>query len=201
MLKLVRIIFVCFTVLGIMTPPNNAEVKTSNTYQIDTTRSFLEFNVKHLTISSITGGFTDFQGVIEFNQNDLNTFLAQVNIKANSIDTRNKKRDDYLKSTELLDVNKFPEIIFQSKKLTQQNNNSYIMAGDLTIHGVTKKVWIPVVVNGPVNSSKNMQSIGIEGEITISRKDFEMNFDKTLDSGEAIIGDDINIFINIEAWK
>ena len=163
-------------------------------YQIDPEHSSLSFAVKHLTVSTVTGQFTDYRGMIQYDPADPSTFMVDVDIKSSSIDTRQQQRDKHLKSADFFDAEKYPAITFKSKKLSGST-----ITGDLTMHGVTKEISIPVSISGPVNSPMGGKVIGISAETTINRQDFGISWNKTLDSGGYMVSDEVKIMVNIEA--
>lgn len=169
-------------------------------YQIDPVHSTIGFSVKHLVISNVKGNFTDFSGVIYLDDKDVKNSRVEVTIKAASINTRNEKRDTHLKSPDFLDVEKYPEITFKSKKI-EMTDNGYLIVGDLTIKGTTKEVSFPFTYFGPINDPWGNQRIGVQASLTINRQDFGVSWNKTLDNGGLVVGNDVNIEINIEAVK
>ena len=175
-------------------------VNAADTYQIDRAHSSLGFSVKHLTVSAVNGEFTDYSGTIQFDKADPSMFAAEVNIKTASIDTRQKQRDDHLRSADFFDAEKFPMISFKSKKLAAQGN-TYLLTGDLTMHGVTKEISIPLTIAGPVKGPMGGEVIGISGETMINRQDFGVSWNKALDSGGYVVGDEVKVSVNIEAHK
>ncbi len=174
------------------------DVLAAEVYEIDPAHSSLNFAVKHLTVSTVTGQFIDYSGTIQYDPAEASSFMSEVNIKASSIDTRQEKRDAHLKSADFFDVEKYPAITFKSKRLTAQGG-SYAITGDLTMHGVTKEISIPVIISGPVNSPMGAKVIGLSGETTINRQDFGISWNKTLDSGGFMVSDEVKITVNIEA--
>ena len=172
----------------------------AESYRIDPAHSSLSFAVKHLTVSTVTGQFADFSGTVQYDPADPTTFMTEVTIKTSSIDTHQEKRDAHLKGADFFDAEKYPAITFKSKTLTGKED-SYTLAGDLTMHGVTKEVSIPVTILGPVNSPMGGKVLGISGETTINRQDFGISWNKTLDSGGYVVGNDVKIIVNIEAGK
>ncbi len=150
-------------------------------------------------VSTVKGEFTDYTGTIQFDKADLSAFAAEVTIQSASIDTRNQERDKHLKSGDFLDAEKFPEIIFQGKKLELVEGDDYMLTGDLTIRGVTKEISIPVTIAGPVNSPFGTKVIGFAGETKINRQDFGVSWNKALDTGGYVVSDEVKILVNVEA--
>ena len=193
----------CGTVAGVLMFScmlYSSRANATETYQIDRAHSSLGFAVKHLTVGTVNGEFTDYFGTIQFDKADPAVFAAEVNIKTASIDTRQKQRDDHLRGADFFDAEKFPVVSFKSKKLTAQGN-TYLLTGDLMMHGVTKEISIPLTISGPVKSPMGGEVIGLSAETTINRQDFGVSWNKALDSGGYVVGDEVKISVNIEAHK
>jgi len=198
MKKLKVIIFSAgIAVLSIMMPVN---AKAADTYRIDNSHSTIGFAVKHMMISMTRGEFTDYAGSIQFDKNDLSVFSADVVIQTNSIDTRHEGRDAHLKGEDFLDVEIYPTIIFQNTTLSKRASG-YEIAGDLTMHGVSKKVTIPVTISGPIQSPFGGEILGIAGEISINRQDFGISWNKAMDQGGFVVDNSVKLLIEIEAHK
>ncbi|HLD70154.1 MAG TPA: YceI family protein [Candidatus Omnitrophota bacterium] len=169
-------------------------------FQIDRSHSSIGFALKHLTISTVTGEFTDYSGTIQYDAKDPAAFTAEVMIQAATIDTHQKKRDDHLRGADFFDTEKFPIISFKSKKCAS-DANGYLLTGDLTMHGVTKEISIPLTISGPVKSPMGSDVIGVSAETTINRQDFGVSWNKALDTGGFMVGDEVKISVNLEAHK
>ena len=197
MLKLVKklcVMFVAFCAFWV------AQTASAEKYEIDPVHSTIGFAVKHMMVSITRGAFSDYQGTVEFDSKDVAAFKADVVIQAKSINTGAANRDNHLRSAEFLDVEKFPTITFVGKQL-QQQGAEYLIIGDLTIHGVTKEITIPVMVSGPVSSPSGTQVIGLSGSTVINRQDFGVSWHKSLDSGGLVVDDMVKIIVEIEAGK
>ena len=169
-------------------------------YQIDPVHSTIGFSVKHMVISNVKGNFTDFSGVIYLDDKDIKNSRVEVTIKASSINTRNERRDAHLKSPDFFDAEKYPDITFKSKKI-EKNDNGYVIVGDLTIKGVTKEVSFPFTYFGPINDPWGNQRNGVQASLTINRQDFGVSWNNTLDNGGLVVGNEVNIEINLEVVK
>lgn len=172
---------------------------TSVSYQIDATHSTLGFAVKHLGVGTTRGGFNTYEGSITFDPNDFSTFEAIVTLDANTIDTKNEGRDKHLRGPDFFDTEKFPEIKFYSTRLEKTADGSTVIIGDLTMKDVTKEITIPVEISGPVASPFGSTVIGINGQLQVNRQDYGISFSKAMDNGGLIVGDMVNIVIEIEA--
>lgn len=173
---------------------------TTELYNIDPVHSSISFRVKHLMVSHVIGHFGQFKGTVSLDPNDLAGSSAAATLQVSSIDTHFKQRDDHLKSPDFFDVAKYPTITFISNSITRQGEES-IIAGDLTIKGVTKKVSFPVTIDGPIKNPQGETVVGLSGQLTINRQDFGVTFNMPLDNGGLMVGNDVKIDINIEAKK
>ena len=177
-----------------------SQISFAATYEIDPVHSNLGFAVKHLMVSTVRGSFTNFSGEIRFDPKDTKVFETDVVIQTQSIDTRNLKRDDHLRSSDFLDAAGYPTINFKGKKLSGKKGG-YTIIGDLTIRGVSKEISIPVEISGPVESPFGTQVIGISGETAINRQDFGVSWNKVMDQGGLVVDNNVKLVIDIEAKK
>jgi polyisoprenoid-binding protein YceI len=174
----------------------------ADTWQIDPAHTNVEFTVRHMMISNVSGQFEKTSGTITTDGGNPTSALIDATIDASSINTRVAKRDGHLKSPDFLDVAKYPTITFKSKKVEAAGAGKWKVTGDLTLHGVTKEVVLDV--DGPTPPIKdpmgNMRA-GASATTTISRKDFGLTWNKTMESGGVIVGDEVKISIDVEAVK
>ena len=168
-------------------------------YTIDPNHSNVAFKVRHL-VSKVGGEFTDFEGAITADFNNLDVSGVQFSIQAASLDTRNEDRDGHLRSADFFDVEKFPEITFTSTKVTKIDNDSFAVAGTLTMHGVSKPITLTVDYLGEMAAMGGVRA-GYELSTTIDRKDFGVSWNRALDSGGLILGDEVEVTINLEVIK
>ena len=173
----------------------------ADTWQIDPAHTTIEFSVRHMMISNVSGLFTKFSGTAEGDPKAPAQGSVKVTIDAASIDTREPKRDEHLKSPDFLDVAKYPTITFVSKKVEAAGGGKFKVTGDLTLHGVTKEVVLDVdEVTGPVQMGPATRA-GAHATTTINRKDYGINFDKTMDSGGLLVGNEIKVDVSVEGVK
>ncbi len=169
------------------------------TYQIDPDHSNFQFKVRHMTVSNVKGEFKKMKGNAKIDDNNITGLTVEVNIDAASVNTDHAKRDDHLRSEDFFHVAKYPTITFVSKKVTKVDENRLKVIGDLTIRGVTKE--IAVDVEGPTPEVKdpggNIRR-GATGTSKINRKDFGIAWSKVLDGGGLVVGDEVNISVEIE---
>lgn len=169
-------------------------VYAANSYKIDPVHSSLSFYVNHMMISNVVGQFDQFDGQIIFDEKDPDNSKINITVQSSSINTRNEKRDTHLKSPDFFDIAQFPTMSFVSKEITETD-----ITGDLTIKGVTKEVTIPVTVSGPVKGMMGTNVIGFNGNFTLNRLDYGLNWNKTLDQGGLLVGNEVTVLIAISA--
>lgn len=171
------------------------------TWSIDPEHSNVGFKVRHLMVSNVRGNFEKFSGSVNINDADPAKSSVTVTIDTNSINTNVAKRDDHLRSADFLDVAKFPEMTFVSKKVASSGGQLQV-TGDLTLHGITREVAL--AVEGPSAESKdpwgNIRR-GASASATISRKDFGLVWNAALETGGVAVGDEVTILLEIEMIK
>ncbi|MFN0102785.1 MAG: YceI family protein [Bryobacteraceae bacterium] len=170
-------------------------------YTIDSAHSAASFGVRHMMVSTVRGHFSKVTGKVTYDPNNLNASKVEATVDATTIDTREAKRDAHLKSADFFDVAKFPTITFRSTKWTKEAGKLKI-AGDLTIHGVTKPVVLDV--DGPAAEVKGQggaMTIGASATTKVSRKDFGLMWNRLLETGGAVVGDEVTITLDIEAKR
>jgi len=169
-------------------------------YTVDPTHSEVIFEVRHL-MSEVSGQFTEFSGVISTDFDTLDESSVTFTIQAASIDTRNADRDKHLRSEDFFDVAKHPEITFSSTKIARTGDNEFAVTGMLTMHGVSKAVTLPVTFLGEMQDPWGNTKAGFEIETTLDRKDYGIVWNKALDAGGLLLGDEVEIEINLQATK
>lgn len=180
----------------------NAPGPTTTTWNIDPVHTTAEFKVRHMMITSVKGHFTGVTGVLTLNEQDITKSHVEASIDAASINTREADRDTHLKSADFLDVEKFPTMTFVSTRVTRKGEGEAQVEGDLTIHGVTRKVEF--AVEGPTPPGKDPWGntrIGWTATTKINRKDFGLNWNAALETGGILVGDDVTITFDVEAIK
>ena len=174
----------------------------ASTWNIDPEHSHIGFKIKHLMVSNVKGNFNKYTGTVDLNEKDITKSKVVVSIDTTSIDTNVQKRDDHLKSADFLDVAKYPTMTFVSKKIAKVGNDGLKITGDLTLHGVTKEV----VLNVEELSSESKDPWGnirrgATATATINRKDFGVTWNKGLETGGVLIGEEVHIILEIEMIK
>ena len=173
----------------------------ADTWQIDSSHTNVEFTVRHMMISNVKGQFQKTTGTITANGNDPASAKIDVTIDASSVDTRVERRDAHLKSPDFLDVAKYPTITFKSTKVEADGPNKWKMTGDLTVHGVTKPVVLDVEGSGPPIQVMGNTRAGASATTKIKRSDFGLTWNKALETGGVLVGDEVAISIDVEAVK
>lgn len=172
----------------------------ADTYVIDKNHSDASFQVRHM-MSRVRGQFNDYAGSITVDPAKPEGASVEFTLKAASIDTANDSRDKDLRSANFFDVEKFPEITFKSTKVKAAGKDKYDVTGTLTIHGVAKEVTLPVQFLGFGKDPWGNEKAGFAIDTTLNRKEFGIVWNKTLDSGGVLLGDEVWVSINLEAGK
>lgn len=172
----------------------------TGTWDFDTAHTTLGFSARHAMVAKVRGGFSDFSGSFTIDGDDLSTSSAELTIQAASIDTRNSDRDAHLTSPDFLDVESFPTISFHSTAV-HVDGNDVTIAGDLTIHGVTRPVSVDYEFVGISQDPWGNVRIGFEGSTTISRKDFGLVWNAALETGGVLVGDEIRLSLDVEGIR
>ncbi len=171
-------------------------------WEIDPVHSVVAFSIRHMMVSNVRGEFTKYSGTLEGTGNDVTTARINVTIEASSINTREPKRDADLMSPNFFDVAKYPTITFASRKVEKAAGGKLKVAGDLTIHGVTRPVVLDVDPPSPeVKDPWGGTRVGVHASTTINRKDFGLLWNKALEAGGVVVGDDVAITLDVELVK
>jgi polyisoprenoid-binding protein YceI len=174
----------------------------ADTWHIDPAHTNVEFTVRHMMISNVKGQFEKTSGTITADGTDPASAKIDATIDASSINTRVEKRDMHLKSPDFLDVAKYPTITFKSTKVEAEGPNKWKVTGDLTLHGVTKPVVLEVESSGPpIHDPMGNTRAGASATTKINRSDFGLTWNKVLESGGVMVGDEVAISIDVEAIK
>ena len=169
----------------------------ADTLVIDRVHSEASFQVRHF-VSKVRGRFTDFSGTIVADQAKPEASSVEFTIKTASIDTDQPNRDKHLQSADFFDAEKFPEITFKSTSVKSAGKDKFAVTGNLTMHGVTKQITLPVTYLGSVGAGKDAKH-GFEAITTVNRKDYGIVWNKALDNGGYMLGDDVTVTVNIKA--
>ena len=165
----------------------------SEVYKIDGVHSSVGFSIRHL-VSRVSGSFRTVGGEITFDKDNPNASKVTAEIDATSINTGNEKRDGHLKSDDFFKTEKNPKITFVSTGVTAASKEKLSVAGNLTMAGVTKPVTLDVTVLGVMG-----ELVGFEAKTKLNRKDFDISWNRTLDAGGVVLGDEVDVTITLEA--
>ena len=168
-------------------------------WEIDATHSQATFSVKHMMISTVRGHFEVLSGKLHIDEEHPDNSWVEAEVDAASINTRDAKRDGHLRSPDFFDVEKYPKITFKSTKITPTGNNEYRVTGDLTMHGVTKEETLHADYSGQVKDLYGLQRAAFSVKGKINRKDFGLNWNVGLEAGGVLVGEDVNIEIDLAA--
>jgi polyisoprenoid-binding protein YceI len=190
-----RILTIAGLVLGVA-----GSAIAADTYMVDTVHSDVSFKIRHL-ISKTAGRFSDFDGTITTDFQNLDASSVKFTIKAASIDTRSEDRDKHLRSPDFFDVEKYPQITFVSSKIAKTGDNTFDVTGTLTMHGVENRITLPVTWLGEAKDPWGAVKAGFETSVTLNRKDYGISWNKALDAGGLVLGEDVEIEINLEVER
>jgi polyisoprenoid-binding protein YceI len=169
-------------------------------WALDPAHSRVGFSVPHLMVSEVEGEFTKYAGKVALDEADLTKSQVEFTAEVASIDTENAERDKHLKSPDFFDAAKFPQLTFKSTKITKAGKG-YKLKGQLTIHGVTKDVTLDATVSQAIKNpwGKQVRAVKITGKI--KRSDFGLTWNKALDQGGVVVGDEVTLDIKSELNK
>ena len=169
-------------------------------WNVDPEHSTIEFRVAHMVVSKTSGRFTDYTGFIDLDAEAGSVTSVEATIKAGSVNTNHEKRDTHLRTADFLDVEHYPTMTFKMKSYKKTADN-FTMVGDFTLRGVTKEVTLTGHYNGAAKDPWGNTRAGFSAEGKLNRKDFGMVWNKSLDSGGLVVGDEVQIRLEIECIK
>jgi polyisoprenoid-binding protein YceI len=193
---------VCVLVLtgyGLLGAPGAVQAETAR-YDVDPDHSTIEFRVAHMVISKTTGHFKDYSGFIEMDPDAQAVKTIEATIKTTSVNTNHEKRDTHLRTADFFDAEKYPTMTYKLKQY-HKNGEHYTAVGDLTLRDVTKEVTLTGTFNGITKDPWGNVRAGFNAEGKLNREDFGMVWNKALDSGGLVVGDDVYIKLDIECIK
>jgi len=174
----------------------------ASTWQIDPAHTSVQFAVRHLMVSTVRGELGKAAGSVTLDESDLTKSSVEATVDVTAINTREPRRDEHLKSPDFLDAAKYPTITFKSTKVEKVADDHYKVTGDLTIRGVTKSTVLDVTGSPkPINDPMGNVKLGGSATTRINRQDFGVSWSKSLDGGGVVVGDDVDITIDIELVK
>lgn len=165
---------------------------------VDPTHSEVQFKIKHLVISTITGSFNNFQGGATSDLSNFENAEIHFSLDVSSIDTNQPQRDEHLRSADFFDADKFPHITFQSNYFHKVKGDNYKLSGLLNLKGITKPIELDAEYGGTERDQNGNVRIGFEVEGRISRQEFGLNYMALTDAGGLVIGEDVKLIANIQ---
>lgn len=167
-------------------------------WKIDSAHASAGFSVKHLGISNVTGQLGTVSGTVDIDEKDLTRSKVDATIEVKDINTKEPKRDDHLRGPDFFDVAKFPTATFKSTKFEKGAGNAVKVTGDLTLHGVTKSVTLDGELSGEATNPWGGKARAFSGHTTINRKDFGLTWNKALEAGGVLVGEEVKVSIDVE---
>ena len=182
-----------------MTTASQAAQIAGGTWTIDTNHSLIEFAALHNTIAYVKGRFRAFSGTIRVDEADLLKSSVDLAIDTRSVESQAVQgREDLINGEDMLDTSKFPDITFKSTNVQQKDANKFVVAGDLTLRGITHKVQVPLTFNGAVTTRMGVAA-GFSGYLTLKLSDFGVPFTREFEPGRRVVGDELKVELQIEA--
>ena len=170
-------------------------------YTLDASHSRIGFVARHAMVTKVRGSFNDFTGTGYFDANDPSQSRLEVDIEAASIDTRNADRDAHLRGNDFFDMETYPQIRFVSTSVEPVDETTYRVTGDLTMKGVTKPVSIDFEYMGSAVDPFGNTRVGLEGSVTVNRKDWGINWNAPLEAGGVLVGEKVVLEFEVSAIK
>ena len=172
----------------------------AESWVIDTAHTVSGFTVKHMMITNVTGVFEVTRGVIEYKPGEPGSIKADITIETKSVNTRISRRDDDLRSDNFFSAEKFPSLVFKSKRVQNVRADGFDLVGDLTIRDVTREVVLKVEgPTAPIRDPQGNRRVGANASTTINRKDFGITWHRAIEAGGVVVGDEVKINIDVEA--
>lgn len=170
-------------------------------YALDASHSRIGFVARHAMVTKVRGSFNDFTGTGYFDAGDPSQSRLEVDIKAASIDTRNADRDAHLRGNDFFDMETYPQIRFVSTAIEPLEESAYRVTGDLTMKGVTKPVTIDFEYTGSAVDPFGNTRVGLEGSVTVNRKDWGVNWNAPLEAGGVLVSEKVVLEFEVSAIK
>jgi len=170
-------------------------------WDVDTAHSSVQFRVKHLMISNVSGSFDKMSGKITFDGENFTAVTAEAVIQSGSINTREPKRDEHLRSADFFDTETYPTIAFKSKRVENIQDNRFQLVGDLTMRGTTREVILDVEATPVVKGMSGESRIGVHAVTRINRQDYGIKWNRALDAGGVVVGNRVDITLDLELVK
>lgn len=171
------------------------------TWNIDSAHSEVQFKIKHLVISTVTGSFSSFKGTAEAADDSFENAKVAFSLDVASISTRQTDRDNHLKSADFFDAEQYPTIAFTDGKLTKKSGDEFVLEGDLTIKTVTKHISLSATLGGVAKDPWGNTKAGFEIKGKINRKDFGITWNAATEAGGLLVGEEVSLDINVQLAK
>jgi polyisoprenoid-binding protein YceI len=174
------------------------ETTTAQKWAIDPAHTEVQFKVKHLVISTVTGKFNQFEGTLNSETEDFDGADAAFSIDVNSVSTNSEDRDNHLRSNDFFAAEEYPKITFENGRLKKVKDDQYTMSGDMTIRGTTRPVTLNVVYNGTMKDPWGNMKAGFEITGKLNRKDYGLTWNTITEAGGMLVGEDVKLEINAQ---
>ncbi|MDZ7772774.1 MAG: YceI family protein [Balneolaceae bacterium] len=171
---------------------------TQTKWKIDQSHSEIQFKVKHLVISTVTGKFTSFDAEAESSEDSFENAEVYFEADVDSVDTGNEDRDQHLKSDDFFNAEEHPKLTFRSTSMENTGENEYRLTGDLTIRGTTNEITLDVNHGGTVEDPYGNTKAGFELSGTLNRKDYGLQWDAVTEAGNVVVGDKVKLILNVQ---
>lgn len=191
------LLFAAAFTLPLLAQPQPAPKET---WGVDKVHSTVQFRIRHL-MSNVTGRFRDFDAALQIDRADPARSTVEFTIKAVSIDTEDGDRDEHLRSPDFFEATKYPTITFKSQSVTPRSDTRFDVTGDLTMHGVTRRVTLPVQFLGFGKDARGSERAGFSIETMLDRQDYNITWNRLLDEGGLLLGDEVKVIIDLEMVK
>lgn len=178
-----------------------AQPATVTTWVIDPTHSEVQFKVKHLMVSTVTGLFSQFEGKLDMTGDDFEHAHVSFSATIDSITTGNEQRDGHLKSADFFDAATFPTLTFTSTSMKKTGDDTYELTGDLTMRGTTKSITLKAEYGGQMQDFYGQTKAGFELSGIVKRKEFGLHWDAVTEAGGVVVSDDVRLILNIQVTK
>jgi polyisoprenoid-binding protein YceI len=178
-----------------------ALTELTGTYTLDPAHTRIGFVARHAMVTKVRGSFDEFAGTAVLDGANPANSRVEVTIEAASIDTRNAQRDEHLRGNDFLAMQEYPKITFASTGVRQAGETTFEVTGDLTIKGVTNSVTIPFEFEGAAKDPFGNERVGLEGSVTINRKDYGVTWNAALEGGGVLVSDKVTLEFEVSAIK
>lgn len=179
----------------------STSTETTTKWGIDPAHSEIHFKVRHMMVSTVTGSFKEFSGMVETEEEDFTNANITFEAVVSSIETNSEQRNEHLKSDDFFNAEQFPKLTFQSKSFTKKSGNDYELVGDLTIRDKTHEVKLDTVYHGTAVDPYGNTKAGFEITGKINRKDFDLKWSAVTEAGGVVVSDEVRLDLNVQLAK